>query len=473
MTSKAREAAELRAQIASLRATLEKLERRVEQIEGVDGQDNSGGEHEDTEERDHSNAKASKSNETVLPAELWLMIGQYLIPGSRNVLRLASASRHLYSLFLPRLLQHLRSEDLLDHRFVAYRRTNLPLLQKHLKSLSLSPVKLAASNEDTPALINATNDILQACARTLQSLSIDMTGISDFMHAFPYVVFEKLEMLELSEAPANLPYWFASRFPALRTLDLSQSLEGDAFDLEVWRGIASLEKLEDLKLQICDHRKSLVELPDLLTKISQFDVTCNSCVLSLLNSPKFNPKHLIFGNCIEWPADEITSQQLWRKATALGLLVGIEIGAGFPSDLLHQFGLPKNLTRVQFSDMKLLTVKNQAVLDRIRTVIREAEIPDLEINVSVTTCPERDTPEYNALFDELVFWDSFNDVDHRMSLGHVAVTVQDAMRIREIEDLLRARKLFARLVGFTSELSVLARLALAALLAEAVMEAEA
>lgn len=117
MNTNSAEAAALRAQIASLRASVasfvEASERSIAElqrkVQRLDLESDSDGEFEDD-----ANVSISR-NERAFPSEIFVKIGEYLKPGSRTLLHLASTCSDLFNLLVPRLWMRLTSDNILGH----------------------------------------------------------------------------------------------------------------------------------------------------------------------------------------------------------------------------------------------------------------------------------------------------------------------------------------------------------------------
>lgn len=193
------EIAALNQQVAFLRSALAKVEGKLAELGG------------NKPASKHATNVTADPPSPVFPKELFLELVQYLKPGSRTLLNLASTCRDLYALLLPRLLEKIDSNLLLlDHRFSYYRRDNFKLLENRVKEVDLFPLKLPPKNiESLPPLVQTSVDFLYYIQDSLQRLRIRFDGeysnedvVED---PFSIYFFPEVSVLQLDDIPPELP----------------------------------------------------------------------------------------------------------------------------------------------------------------------------------------------------------------------------------------------------------------------------
>lgn len=374
--------------------------------------------------------------ESIFPPEVFLLVARFMKSRSQTLLRLASTCRHLFALLLPRVLEHIDSDVILNPHFIHYRRTKLQVFRSHVKSIELFPVHLDTSLEESPALVPATRELLEACSETLCRLSINMsdeTGLTGIdpttfeSSLFPREPFPNLHELDLVAAPERLPRWLPSRFPNVRKLDIHQCLHNDdVFDLDVWRSIAKLPHLEELSFRLGTHHAGLATLPELVSKIREITVTCSHCLMALLRVPFFQPSAVLFDEGEIFPEDEEESIEMWTLLTRIDKLKRIAVPYAFPADLLFQLGFPKNLETFHAFRMKICDNRRDfREFEKLRDRLPKS-LTEIRISLFVDSVPDKDTSQWYALLQELLFWDSIvTPLDAQERMEVVLLPVQE------------------------------------------------
>lgn len=375
-----------------------------------------------------------------LPLEIFVNIGQYLAPGSRTLFCLAATCKILHALLLPRLLEKLDSNVISDPKFTYFRRKCLDERSKYIKELDLFPVNLPMDDKTTPALVNATRDLFRRCSRNLRSLTVKMDDIPLF-DGFSSFKFFKLETLVLKEAPDYLPDWFAEKISHVRTLQIEQRCYNElSFELEFWSILGKFGNLRELDLvRLAPHHEALASLPNLVSKIRVYGVTCFYSLRKLLTVPEFRPKTLIF-DWIGWPYDVSEAREFWGKLVKMERLEHFE-ALSFDFKLVREFGLPPNVEMFKITHMDCYDVlrPNNGGLFKVVKGRMPRSLPTLWIDFNVYDYPVKGSKAYQKLFDRLCLWDSLNAEGRRMSLHS-----DGDQKLEELEELVWQRKMAAR-----------------------------
>lgn len=246
-----------------------------------------------------------------------------------------------------------------------------------------------------------------------------------------------LEELELDEVPNKLPRRFTSPFPNLRKLSLWQDLDLDEaeFQFNVWKDVSRLKKLEDVTLRIAEGHGDLAKLPNLLSKIRTFFITCYDSFLELVKVPQFQPTTLV-GLGEEWPddfeEDHMPAAQTWRGIVGMTSLRNFS-AQYMQADLLHRMGFPPNLQSIYLDHMYQLDLAGVEAIPEIRAKIPPS-LTKITIDMFITDIPHKETDEWNDIREEIIFWDSLNSPDYRISLDFGLDDDEEAQRIYDLEE---------------------------------------
>lgn len=186
------EIAALRAENASLRVSLAELQLEVESLRKQLNNNHGNGKPR--------LPKAEQDTEPVFPIEIFLGIAQFLKPQSQSFVRLMSTCKSLYAALIPRLLERLDTDIILNPFFAHYRLKSLPLLASHVKEIKLFSDHRTGFPGIPPLIFDAQR-VLATCAEKLQRLSIEMDG-SDDEEKFPSRV--SLDRPEMREPSSSL-----------------------------------------------------------------------------------------------------------------------------------------------------------------------------------------------------------------------------------------------------------------------------
>lgn len=399
------EMANLGSLLSAAQASFARLQSRLAALEAKNAS------KEKTDSKPDSDSVSTRLIE--LPNEMYLEIAQYLAPGSRTLANFSSTNKDLRSLLLPLLVRHLDAPMISNESFAVFLALYGIVFRQHVSKIDFIP-KIAYGPDFNP-VAGVSLSLLKIC-ENIASLGLDFMNSDWDLVVLNNACFPKLHVAELRGAlPARLPRCLPRLFPNVETLDLhyTQNHDDCIFDFDSGSVFeAGCTKLQDLRLTIWVDHERLLELPALLSKITEYALTnrCESFMTLCSDTIHFKPKRIFTD-----PDKFIPGwRRLWNAIVSLGSLRSLHLEWLDSCYVVHG-GFPPNL-RCFVVDEFLPTTRSADELNRLRASV-PASLTEAKVNIVIYELDEIGTQEWQSLLDELVFWDSVHCDEHRMEVN--------------------------------------------------------
>lgn len=393
--------------LANAQAELALLQGRVRQLETQHGLF-----------KPKESAKVSNSSESDLlfPPEVFLLIGKQLRPGSRSLLKLASASKELFALLQPHLLSYVEPSWVNQESFQMFMKEKGYLLSKYVRRLAWYPFEPRESSEHRSTLA-LTAELLRLCRKSLQTLILFQPEHLPLSY-IRRLVFPNVRYLHLPYG-ISLPHWLPRAFPNVEEFvhTYHHWPQEAPVNTGLWRAMEEhWSQLKSISMTF-GNAPPWDSFPRLVAKISDISMWNWDVDPALFRWSCFAPRNIRFGVQAHNPAK---ADELWRLFTSLGSLKDLD-ATFFSTENIFRHGFPPNIERCRLESVVpsfLNGEQMQSIRTRIPNSLKDSSMDVMLSAFDDPTLNLADPTIRHTLVDELVFWESLNKPRYWMKIDH-------------------------------------------------------